>query len=450
MKGLDFYQAMNLIDNRFIDEALAEQNDKTVRRTDFLPIKHFLAAAALFLLVFTAVINLFPKTAYAVSKIPLIGDLAKIVTFDPSMRACLKNNYAQYVGETQTIKGIRSEVCFMVVDANSISVFFKSDLPHIPNADGNMIFHADISNADGSIIPSCGGINETRINNFYEFRMDLQDDTPIPEVITLHLTYYSRAAEGEAYTINEGKAEYTLHPDKTYAQVVKSYDIHVTKTIMGQNVHFDRLDVYPTKSKLYVSTDEANTALLKNIEITLYDDKGNAYEAKQNGLTALTEDLQILAKLYESPYFSQTKTITAIVSGVAFMDKSKVYGAVDYANKSISNLPADVSVASMILDDQNTLEIALKVYRPNGKGFQQMAGNYKDVNGNEYYFDHIDFMLSYWSTYLNREIAKESEGYSYQVISIPAYEDGKYQIIWNYAPTEPLADPIEITIHNGN
>ena len=56
------------------------------------------AVAAAFVIIFAGVVNYFPVTAYAMSKIGFLGDLARAVTLDESMRVCLEKEYAQYVG----------------------------------------------------------------------------------------------------------------------------------------------------------------------------------------------------------------------------------------------------------------------------------------------------------------------------------------------------------------
>ncbi len=439
MNGVDFYLSMNLIHDQYLEEALGAMPIKRHKARRFL-IRAAVIAAAL-ILAFVAITNLFPATAYALSGIPVLGDLVKAVTFDPSMKACLSNAYAQYVGESQSVDGHHSEVFCMVVDAGRISVFFETDVPAYAEYEGDAYFSIDrITDNLGSELSYGCGIYETNTKNLYEFRIDLSEEEPVPDSFRFRIQYFTSMG----YSKEVACAEYTLVPDKKHSIIVSSFEIDSSVTLMGQTIHIDRLDIFPTQSKLYFSTDDANTALLKDISITLYDELERPYAQRSNGVIGtISNNGNMLSKWYESPYFNNAKTLTATISAVSFLDKSAQFGTVDHANSKITNIPDGVFVASMILDDKGTLEIALKV--PEDIACHVASVEYKDMIGNEYSSAYLR-TPEYWSDYLGKVICEAETGYEYQVFSISNYKDNTYQVEWIYAPIVELIVPIEIPI----
>ncbi len=437
MSGFNKFQSMELIDDQYITEALCAKPVKRHRARRAV-LRTAAIAAAVFL-AFIATINVFPATAYALSDIPVLGDIAKAVVLDPSMKECLSNDYAQYVGESQTVDGYHSEVYCMVVDPSRISVFFTSDVPEYSENANEIFFGISTSVRQVSL-----GINETGTEHLYEYRIDFSDGEQVPDELNFCLTYQVTDENGNTREV--AYAKYTLYPDKQYSNVLKSYEINSTVEIMGQTIHVDRLDVYPTQAKLYFSTDEANTALLNDITIMLVDETGRAYPQRSDGTFGTgAANGDILSRWYESPYFSDAKTLSVQITGVSFLDKNAQLGTVDYKNKTISNMPGRVSVASMIMGHNGTLEIALKV--PSDIRSQILSMEYRDMRGNTYTSD-LGYMSAsaYWYGDPGELICEAVDGYEYQVFSIANYKDDTYQVQWLYAPETTLSDPIIIPV----
>ena len=104
MTGLDIYEAMNGIYDKYLEESLQAEDVIDIEKHRGKLRKHkskehklrslkrwAVSVAATISLAFVGVVNLFPSIEYAMSDMVLLGDLAKAVTFDPSMRACLEN-----------------------------------------------------------------------------------------------------------------------------------------------------------------------------------------------------------------------------------------------------------------------------------------------------------------------------------------------------------------------
>lgn len=460
------FEAMDLVEEKYLNEALG----KKYRRKPavvYWGIRGGVAAAAaaVFVIIFAGVVNCFPATAYAVSRISFLGDLARAVTLDESMRVCLEKEYAQYVGEKRrTADGDESEVCCMVVDASRVSIFFRTDVPERGKAgggeDGQKVFEAGIQEEPGSYEYTSMVIN-TDAENLYEYRMDFMDKK-IPEMLKFRINYYEAGKdEGEKMASH---SDYTLYPDMKYARVVKTYKVNKSFYVEGQKIRIESLEIYPTQAKLLLQSDKGNTARLNDISVSLYDDKGREYKQNRNGTVGTYgEDGNLAAKWYESSYFTDTDSITAVIDGVEMIPEGKRYGKISYKDKRIDNMPDGVSVKKMALEKDGRLKIELNVPAADGKWVYIMRWEYigKEKAGDP----DVDLVVS--GRGISSDGEKEghvlSEDETNGVITgrelsigknpsfeethyIPDYTEGDYQAEWLYAPMKKLEKPVTVKI----
>ena len=465
------FEAMDLIDEKYIDEALG----KKYRKKPFfvywgIRVTKVAAVAVVFLSLFTGVVNCFPVTAYAISHMGFLGNLAKAVTLDESMRACLEKEYAQYVGESKTTKdGNVSEVYCMVVDASRISVFFQTDIPEY----GHISYNTDKPAEDRRVFDvepekeledyECTSvILNTDVKNLYEYRLDFMDKK-IPEKLEFRLNYYIVDENGGEKEISH--SNYILYPDTKYAKIVKTYKVNKSFYIKGQKITIESLEIYPTQAKLFLHSDKENTARLNDISVTLFDDKGRKYEQNKNGTVGTYEENgNLAAKWYESSYFANTDSITAVIDGVEMIPEDKRYGMISLKNQSIENMPEGISIQEMALEKDGQLKIELNVPSMYSKWAYIMQWEYigKKKPEND---DDIGFVVS--SRGITSEGKKEdriisehktngvSVGESLSIGDhpnfeethyIPDYTEGDYQVEWLYAPETKLDTPVSIKI----
>ena len=85
------FEAMDLVEEKYLNEALGKKYRQRPAIVNW-GLRGGIAAAvaAAFVIIFAGVVNYFPVTAYAMSKIGFLGDLARAVTLDESMRVCLE------------------------------------------------------------------------------------------------------------------------------------------------------------------------------------------------------------------------------------------------------------------------------------------------------------------------------------------------------------------------
>lgn len=307
---------MDLIDDNYLTEALEENTRQTDKRVKYrkneqgkqskIPTwgKIVGSMAAALLLVFTGIVNLFPTVAFAVNDVIFLGDLAKAVTFDPSMKACLENEYAQYVGEQKlTEEGYASKVYYMVIDASRVSIFYKTDVPDIATNDGDVYSYPEIKDANGKEMGCATCMLKTEIEGLYEYQVEFEEEA-VPEQLQFEIHYVKSViadAEKTGRLRTEetiSKSVYQLYPEEKYRKVIKSYDINQNIEINGQNIWVEKLEVYPTQAKLWFQEDKYNSAILLDMDVVLKDDEGREYDAKANGWTGSSNEREIGKSLF--------------------------------------------------------------------------------------------------------------------------------------------------------
>lgn len=463
------FEAMDLIEEKYLEEALGKKYRKKPAIVYWgVRFAVMITTAAIFAVAFTGMVNCFPMTAYAMSHMGFLGDLAKAVTLDESMRACLEKEYAQYVGEKKTTAdGYVSEIHCMVVDASRISVFFQTDVPEHGRSYGTDGQAADKTTFDVELPEGLEDyeytsmIANTDVENLYEYRLDFMDKK-IPEKLGFKIIYYEINEDGGEKIISH--SDYTLHPDTKYAKVVKTYQVNKSFSVKGEKIIIDSLEIYPTQAKLFLHSDEKNTARLNDISVTLYDDKGRKYEQNKNGTVGTYEENgNLAAKWYESSYFADTDSITAVIDGVEMIPEDKRYGMISLKNQNIENMPEGVSIKEMKQLKNGQLKIELNVPAMDNKWVSIMQWNYIGKEKPEE--DNVDFIVS------GKGITSEGEKGS-TIISehttdgiavgkellvgknpsfdethyIPDYTEGDYQAEWLYAPETKLETPVTVKI----
>ncbi len=465
------FETMDLIDEKFINEALGKKYRKKPAFVYWgIGFAKVAVAAAVFVFAFAGVVNCFPVTAYAISHMGFLGDLAKAVTLDKSMRACLEKEYAQYVGEKKTTKdGNVSEVYCMVVDASRISIFFQTDIPKY----GHIGYATDEQAEDRKVFEIESGeeledyeytsvIVNTDVENLYEYRLDFMDKK-IPEKLEFCLNYYAVDENGGEQAVSH--SNYTLYPDTKYTKVVKTYQVNESFYVEGQKVTIESLEIYPTQAKLFLHSEQENTARLNDISVTLYDDKGRKYEQNKNGtIGTYEENGNLAAKWYESSYFADTDSITAVIDGVEMIPEDKRYGMISLKNQSIENMPEGVSIKKMKLKKDGELKIELNVPAMYSKWTSIMQWNYigkeEPEGDNDVNFAISSRGITSEGTKVGSIISEhETNGVTVgkslsigenpdfeETHYIPNYTEGDYQVEWLYAPEMKLGTPVTVKI----
>ena len=97
-------------------------------------LKRFLGIPAASLAgVFTAfvlLVNLSLPVALACAHVPALLPLLQAVAFSPSLKAAIQHNYAQYIGQSQTVDGITLDLSYLILDNAQLTLLVEADGPY--------------------------------------------------------------------------------------------------------------------------------------------------------------------------------------------------------------------------------------------------------------------------------------------------------------------------------
>ncbi len=404
------------------------------------------------ILLFILLVNLFPKAALAMSNVPILRDLVAAAAFDPSLKLAVENDYYQMIGESQTKDDVTVTVEYMILDAGHISIFFKVDAPVEAG-----IYHFNLLNGDRRQLAAALVFDTMyEAGKLEEIQIEFTDpDTAIPDKILFNITInktddfheFKEAIlpeDGESPAIENNTTDgidydfsFELIPNEKFTGAVTTVSLQKWISIKGQRIYLDCLNIYPTKTRLYLDCDTDNSAVLDELLVYFKDENGIIYDNRTHGITATgsIDSFDIGALYFESSYFSDAEHLTMYITDFSFIDKNRLYGEFDLKEKTITNIPEDISVEKMELID-NTLHFTLKVNSDRINNVSEpISSQYHDMDGNIYSFNT-------WTTnWFGDELNYYNVNYQ-----LKDFMENKYKIRWTLSPVQSLEEPLIIDI----
>lgn len=441
MTGMELFEKMDVIEDQYIEESLSE-NITLGKKKKRSWIWIATSVAAALVLVFVGVVNAFPNVAVAMNDVVGLKELVQLVTLDESMKACLENEYAQYIGDEQVMRdGHYSKVYYVVADSAHISIFYKTDVP----LDGEEYHHfAYVTQKDGYIIPVLQGVRSYRtdIEDMYELRVDFDEkleEGMLPESIKLQLDFGKSYWDG--YPSTEGG--WVDYPEQTAIHEIKLdniffvesivYDIQEEVEVDGQKLLFEKLEVYPTMTRLYYSEDVNNEYMLSDIDVVIMDDKGNEYEKMPEGDFSVDDGTGAIVGTvlgYSSNYFEEDVSLQLEIRSVSWDYGYSSEQDVSYEKKNVGDLPEEIELLGMEMDDDKTLTIQFRVFSNDDLGYFYELYNAETGDSTETISMEED----------------TEEGYWMHVESIPYFKEGEYVFRWGKYETKKLDKPIRLQV----
>ena len=87
---------------------------------------------------FILLVNLSMPFARACGNIPVLRELAKAVSWSPSLSAAVENEYVQPIGQSQTVNGITATIEYVIVDQKQLNIFFTLNADDYDNLNAGM------------------------------------------------------------------------------------------------------------------------------------------------------------------------------------------------------------------------------------------------------------------------------------------------------------------------
>ena len=343
-----------------VEKALKRENTFQKKRRILVSSAGSLAAC---FAAFVLLVNLSVPFARACGSIPLISDLARAVSWSPSLSAAVEHDYVQPMNLSQYQNGITAKVEYLIVDRKQVDVFFSIQSDDYAHLD---LDHPTLT-VPGKQDGYASSFSNYGIENgdLMELRIDFMD-RDVPDCLTMTFGVYddpdryktSKPVESSLMDygdelLDENREEqreilatftFELRFDPTYTEQGTVIDVGETFLLDGQSVTLTEAEIYPTHLRLNFDYDPANTAWLTELNFYLENERGERFNGIVNGISATgnPDDPSTDSVWLDSPYFSTGEHLTLHVTGASWIDKGQERVKVDLAKGTIENPPQGV------------------------------------------------------------------------------------------------------------
>jgi len=369
---------------------------QNIRRFFFMPAS---SAAAVFI-AFIAMVNLSTPFALACERLPILRELAAAVSFSPSLRTAVDNEYVQTIGLEQTENGITMQIAYVIVDRKQLNIFYTLQsqayshmdaAPSILNADGQGFSEYSVS-ANGSVREN----GELR-----QFVVDFVDNN-MPDSLLLECKVHDNGSYAASEPVSIGNEPpgisepavlstftFTLTFDPKFTQQGDVVTLNQDIVLDGQNLTVTTVEIYPTHIRVNFTADEKNTAWLQSLNFYFVNEKGNRFDPITNGITATgsVDSPMMASHRLESSFFYQSRSLTMYITEAVWLDKGMEKVKIDLANGTTDQLPEGVTLEQAARKG-NSWELTFSAMeRKENSSYQLFATAYCDEYGGEYSYD---------------------------------------------------------------
>lgn len=389
---------------------------------------------------FILMVNLSIPFALACARVPFLKELTAAVAFSETLQAAVRNDYVQYVGQSQTVNGITFTFHYLILDPSQINVFYTIE-------GGNAESYEVAPAAVGLGGYSYGWHNYTPGDGMGLINLSTVPAQGLPEYLELSVKLFDRAVQSSPVAAPEQAADaffeprnnprpeplaefsFTLPMDPRFTGVAERLDINRWIDMAGQRILVESLDVYPLSSALRLEEGEGNTSWLTSMHFYLEDEKGNRYEQGNLSLLASGEEDSpaFLTYYMESAYFREAKSLTLHITDADWLDKDKRYTNIDLTDGTADFLPEGVFIESVVRSGD---DVRLTVRYPELPSL--FGQTHYDPEGGEHY-------RSYGSS------SSDEDGYT-DYITLEDYPWDTVRMELDYTRTTQFAAPITVTL----
>ena len=396
---------------------------------------------------FVLLVNLSVPFARACGSIPVLRELAKAVSWSPSLSAAVENEYVQPIGQSQTENGITATIEYVIVDQKQLHIFFTLDSDDYDNLNAEMPRYET-----EQVCSTIGSSWNQPPGTLLDFTLDYGDHN-VPDSLTMTFgvtTYvepdWSAEAPVKSYKDEmldpvedeepDYLAEFTfdLEFDPEFTAKGEIIPVNQTFSLDGQSLTVTEVEVYPTHVRVNVADDPNNTAWLKSLAFYLENEDGERFEPISNGISATgDEDSPAYVSFrLESPYFADSEHLTLHVTGAEWLDKDMERVRVDLAHRTAERLPEGVTFQSAEKRDGGWVLTFRVKQREENHSYQVWHSTFYDEEGNPYEASH-------------RGTTTDDSGYFEEMLPLPGYwEDVVWlQPTYSHTTTESILIPIK-------
>ena len=440
--------------------ASMERARKRARRTRMLrrftaPLGSIASVAACFVLM----VNLFPTFALACSSVPVIRELAAAVAFSPSLSAAVAHDYVQYIGQSQTVDGVKVELGYAIVDQHQLVFVYSVDggrfysSPELLDENGDHITAAySTSTAKGDMSGQSNGLESMTLSfiapsdlpeqftiNMY-FLPEKQPETPV----TPAAPQASLGGSMEDWTDprnDPGVLCFTFDVTLDLDRIAQPVTVPVNRWIEldGQRIRVERLEYTPTRTVLYLDEDQTNTAWLKSLKFWFEDQSGRRYDENDGSLvsSSQTDSQSQLTYYFQSFYYDPPKGLTLCIDKAEWLDKDAPHVTVDLTSGEATGLPAGVELVD-VRPVGTGVELTILSPKLREQFAQSFSHTYWDPEGGEHEWHQIS------TIHVDAEDSDSGEAKHKEVFYLDNYSWDAVELKLTYTSVSEYSEPVRV------
>lgn len=409
---------------------------------------------------FVLLVNLFPPFAYACGNIPLLRELAKVVSWSPSLSAAVENEYVQPIEQTQTVNGITATVEYVIVDQKQLNVYYTLDSDVYNHLDAES--HAELPEDIGYTMGSGSfGIPNGELR---EIHMDFIDQA-MPDRLRVTLEVYSNGQTDEMAAPEadwrddalapvdpwnpDYLAEFTfeLEFDPYYTAQGETVPVHQTFTLDQQTLTITDVEIYPTHMRLNIQADANNTAWLKGLSFYLENERGEQFFPNTNGIVSSgdPESENMCTYWLDSTYFSHSQQLTLHITRANWLDKDRDELRLNLVTGSHDPLPDGVEFLQAVQRAGGYLvTFSARMYEENHH-YSVWSCGFRGEDGTEYEINSNSSSISYYDEAAGEY--RESDGsVFYEEIPLRNFHGDEIWLRPSFTRITEFTNPVAVSI----
>lgn len=344
-----------------------------------------LAGMTCLLAAFVLSVNLCAPIAEACSKIPVLRDLVKAVTFSKSLSTAVENEYAQEMNLKQTKGDITVVIDYLIVDQKQVNVFYHFESEKYEK----LIAHCGILDENKeemsgySMVGGDYGLENEELHcasiDFYK--------VDVPDKLCFQMDVMEfQERTGESFL---AQFDFFLEYDPTFTEKGTVYPVNQSFVIDGQTLIVTEIEVYPTHMRLNVKDVPENTAWFQRLEFYIENESGERFFSGTHGVSAFgsSQKRDVVSYYADSPYFYEAEQLKLVVTGVAWLEKGKEDTWINLKTGETGPLPEGTTLKEIKTDEFGGIDLIFEQVHTGGDTHWASLGHFGyDAEGNLYSF----------------------------------------------------------------
>ncbi len=387
--------------------------------------------------VFVLSVNLCAPIAEACSKIPVLRDLVKAVTFSKSLSTAVENEYVQEMNLKQTKGDITVVIDYLIVDQKQVNVFyhFESEkyeklIAHCGVLDENKEEMNEYSMVGGDY----GLENEELHCASIDFYM-----LDVPDKMCFQMDVMEfQERTGESFL---AQFDFFLEYDPTFTAKGTVYPVNQSFVIDGQTLIVTDVEVYPTHMRINVTDVPENTAWFQKLAFYIETETGERFSSAMHGVSAFgsSQKGDVVSYYAESPYFFEAEHLKLVVTGVAWLDKGMEETGIDLKTGETGPLPEGTILKEIEKDESGEITLVFEQTHIGGDSYWASLGHFGyDAEGNLYSFATMMDVVT--------KLEEGEEGTVFERYVLDDFPDEKLWVKPQYTRRYRLENPVAVEL----